>query len=217
MRQILIVTAVLLLCSSVAAADSPDRWRVSILAAEISNASRGVWSDDAHAGLSVGLAYAPTPQWDIELTAASQSHVSPYTRLFYVPTSDGAPGMLVPATEFRRYRVTPFDLSVTRHFLADQPIAPYVRAGVRYVEAPQDPATVAFVGPGPTPGQSIPFIPVAEGFGFGDRTSAQAGAGVRVRLTPRTALRAEATRLLRSDGADFDPLTRYGIGVSWVF
>jgi hypothetical protein len=50
-----------------------------------------------------------------------------------------------------------------------------------------------------------------------DRWRVSILAGVRVRLTPRTALRAEATRLLRSDGADFDPLTRFGIGVSWVF
>lgn len=215
MRQALIVTAVLLLCSSAFAADHPDRWRVSILAAEISTTQTHAWSDDTRAGLSVGLAYAPTPQWDLELTAASQSHVSAYARMFYAPAPNG-PGMLYPVTEFRRYRVVPVDLSVTRHFLTDQPIAPYVRAGVRYVDAPGDP-TLPSVIVGYGPGDNIPLVQVAEGFGFRDRTSVQAGAGVRVRMTPRTALRAEATRLLRSDAADFDPLTRFGIGVSWVF
>ena len=217
MRHTLIVTALLLLCSSAFAADRSDRWRVSILAAEISDATSHPWSDDAHAGISVGLAYVPTPQWDVELTAASQSHISAYTRVFYVPMPDGVPGSLYPVTEFHRYRVMPVDLSVTRHFLADQPIAPYVRAGLRYVQSPRDPATQSFIVPYYSPGQDIRFIPVSEGFGFGDRTSAQAGAGVRVRLTPRTAVRAEATRLLRSDKADFDPLTRFGLGVSWVF
>ena len=215
MRHALIVTAVLLLCSSAIAADNPDRWRVSILAAEISTTQTHAWSDDTRAGLSVGLAYAPTPQWDLELTAASQSHVSAYTRMFYAPAPNG-PGMLYPVTEFRRYRVIPVDLSVTRHFLTDQPIAPYVRAGVRYVDAPGDP-TLPSVIVGYGPGDNIPLVQVAEGFGFRDRTSVQAGAGVRVRMTPRTSLRAEATRLLRSDSADFDPLTRFGIGVSWVF
>jgi hypothetical protein len=217
MRHALIVTAVMLLCSSASAAEQPDRWRVSILAAEISTTQTHAWADDTRAGLSVGLAYAPTPQWDIELTAASQSHVSAYTRFFYAPAPNGTPGMVVAATEFRRYRVIPADLSVTRHFLVDQAIAPYVRAGVRYVDAPGDPTLPpVFISPY-VPGDDIPLVPVAEGFGFRDRTSVQAGAGVRVRLTPRTALRAEATRLLRSDGADFDPLTRFGIGVSWVF
>lgn len=216
MRQTLIVTAVLLVCSSAFAAGNPDRWRVSILAAEISTTQTHAWSDDTRAGLSVGLAYAPAPQWDIELTAASQSHVSAYTRMFYAPAPNG-PGMLYPVTEFRRYRVTPYDLSVTRHFLVDQPIAPYVRAGVRYVDAPDDPTWPPVFIPSYVSPDNVPVVEIAGGFGLRDRTSAQAGAGVRVRLTPRTALRAEATRLLRSDTADFDPLTRFGIGVSWVF
>ena len=45
-----------------------------------------------------------------------------------------------------------------------------------------------------------------EGYGFEDRLSAQFGAGVRVRLTSRTAFRGEATCLLRSEQSDFDPL-----------
>lgn len=105
---------------------------------------------------------------------------------------------------------------MTRHFLHDQPIAPYVRAGVRYVDAPNDPRTPPAVIVNPAHGD-LPFIPVSAGFGFRDRLSAQAGAGVRIRLTPRTALRAEAARLLRDQGTDFNPLTRYAIGVSWLF
>lgn len=200
------LSTLLLSCSSVWADDVLDgRWRISILAAEISTAANefaGYRVEDTHAGVAVGVAYAPTPQWDVEMTVASQTHRSPYTRYFHVLGPDGTP-QIYPGTEFREYRVTPLDVSVTRHFLTDQPIAPYVRAGVRYVNAPDDPS--------PT------FCCVQEGFGQENRTSAQAGAGVRVRLTPRTAIRAEATRLLRSEGIDFDPLTRYAIGVSWLF
>ena len=110
----------------------------------------------------------------------------------------------------------PVDLSATRHFLADRVIAPYVRAGVRYVNAPNDHSAYAElfgIPSGSTPGS----IPVTEGFRLHDRASFQAGAGVRVRLTERTSLRAEVARLLRSENADFDPLTRLAIGVTWKF
>ena len=226
MPRALVYSALLLLCCSslwAADADSGNRWRLSILASEISSPSDNdktfagmSYSDDVHAGVSLGLAYAPTPQWDVELTVASQTHISPYTRFFYSPGPPGAPGSLFPGTEFRRYRVMPLDLSVTRHFRADQVIAPYLRAGVRHVSAPDDPTpSNSIIGPF-EPGGPI-LIPVSEGFGMSDRLSTQAGAGVRVRLTPRTAVRAEVNRLLRSEGADFDPLTRYAVGLSWLF
>lgn len=165
----------------------------------------------------MGLAYQPTPFWDLELTVASQTHTSPYTRVFYVPAPVGSstPGSTYPVTEFHRYRVMPVDLSVTRHFLTDQIIAPYLRAGVRYVESPDDGTnSVIFVG-----GSQIPEAPiqVSEGFGFQNRTSLQTGAGVRVRLTPRTSIRLEAARLLRSEESDFDPVTRFAAGVTWKF
>jgi hypothetical protein len=224
MRKILIYSALLLIfCSSVFAADAADsHWRISVLASEISSApDNQPWSDDHEAGVGLGIAYAPTAQWDVELTVASQSHVSPYTRVFYVllPEQQG-PGQVFPATEYRRYRVLPVDLTATRHFLVDSPIAPYVRAGLRYVDAPADPApTTTFI----TPYQPIQYpyggiVPVSEGFNFkGDRTSAQVGAGARIRLTPRTAIRAEINRLIRSEAVDFDPLTRYAVGLSWLF
>jgi hypothetical protein len=223
MRKLLILSSLLLCSHSLLAADASDgRWRISVLASEISTtgnssfAGNDAWSNDAHAGVGFGVAYVPAPQWDVELTVASQTHRSPYTRLFYAPMANGQPGMLVPVTEFREYRVHPMDLSVTRHFLVDQPIAPYVRAGVRYVSAPNDPAPVSTFFSG-APDDLPLLVPVREGFGLNDRVSAQAGAGVRVRLTPRTALRGEATRLIRSEEQTFDPLMRYAVGLSWMF
>jgi hypothetical protein len=223
MRKLLTFTALFLLCcSSLWAADAGtgNQWRISVLASEMSTGSDQPWSDDAEAGVGIGVAYAPTPQWDVELTVASRSHVSPYTRLFYVVTPEqgtGTPGIVYPVTEFRRYRVIPVDVSATRHFLTDGPIAPYVRAGIRYVGAPGNPTSAPqFISPLQFPNGG--FFPVNEGFHFGgDRTSGQVGAGARIRLTPRTAVRAEVNRLIRSDKADFDPLTRYAVGLSWLF
>jgi len=213
-RTLISLALLLLACSSSLFAD--DRWRISILASEISFSGNDPWSDDAHGGVGVGIAYIPKVDWDVELTVSSQTYRGPYTRLFFVLNPDGTPGT-IPGTELRRYRVTPIDVSVTRHFLSDQPITPYVRAGVRYVDAPQNTPSTFFISPWPIPIPPVYAVPVQEGFGLHDRTSAQAGAGARIRLTPRTALRAEVNRLLRSKGADFDPLTRYAVGLSWVF
>jgi opacity protein-like surface antigen len=218
MRRTLIHSALLLLCSSSlwAADASGNRWRLSILASEISAPSSDAFSsEETHAGVSLGIAYAPTAQWDVELTAASQTHISPYARLFFFPGPEGTPGTVYSSFEYRRYRVTPLDLSVTRHFRTDQAIAPYVRAGVRYVESPGGAEELLI----PTPGPFLFNDPngLREGFGLSDRLSTQAGAGVRIRMTPRTAVRAEVNRLLRSEGVDFDPLTRYAVGLSWMF
>lgn len=215
MRRTLTLCALLFSCSSLWAADAADRWRISILASEISQGGHQPWSEDPHAGISVGIAYLPAPQWDVELTTGSQSHTSPYTRFTTILYGNGT--LNVPVTELHRYRVRPVDLAVTRHFLAGQAVMPYVRAGLRYVDAPGSPQTTYTVPVFSSDGSSIALTPVREGFGFRDRMSAQAGAGVRVRLTERTALRAEANRLLRSEGTDFDPLTRYAVGVSWKF
>lgn len=199
-------------------------WRISVLATEMSGSERAAWSDGLHPGVGLGLAYAPTPLWDVELTVASQTHTSPYTRIFYATSTPGTPGLVYPVTEFHEYRVTPVDLSATRHLLPDQPISPYVRAGVRYVKAPADPYgstlemyPVPMTDYVPLPVTGDGPIPVTGGFGFSDRVSAQAAAGMRVRLTERMALRAEATRLLRSDEAEFDPLMHYAVGLSWLF
>jgi hypothetical protein len=217
MRKLLSLS-LLLLCSSSLFAE--ERWRISVLAAEISTDQRSIaghtgWQKDPHAGVSLGIAYAPMPEWDVELTVATQTHRSPYTRFFYVPGPNGEqPGAIYPGTEIRDYRVNPMDLSVTRHFRDGEFLQPYVRGGVRYVSAPDDPVPVSTFFAG---SNDLPFVQVSEGFGFEDRISAQAGAGVLVRLTDHAAVRAEATRLLRDEQSDFDPLLRYAVGLSWEF
>lgn len=213
MRKLVQLASMLFCCSTLFAADvTGDRWHISVLASEISSGSSDAWSKDPEAGLGIGIAYAPTPQWDIELTASTQSHVSPYARLLFASVGPDQPAQLIEVFEYREYDVRPLDVSVTRHLLAGQTIAPYVRAGVRYVAAPKDVQLTIVAGQFP----AEPVV-ITEGFHLQDRTSAQAGAGLRVRLTPRTALRAEVNRLIRSDSADFDPLVRYALGVSWLF
>lgn len=208
----------LLLCSSPLYAE--DRWTVSVLAAEMSNEQTTVAgltsNEEVHPGVSVGIAYAIAPQWDAEFTIATQSHRSAYTRLFYTPTPDGT-GVTFPAHEFRDYRVQPLELSLTRRFRDAERIRPYVRLGVRYVKAPDDPNQSAPTFPIYDGGTNVPFVQVHEGYGFEDRTSVQAGAGLLVRVTDHTAVRAEAMRLLRFDKADYDPVQRYAVGLSWMF
>jgi hypothetical protein len=217
----------MLCCNSLWAADAEGtdgKWRISILASEISTSSTNEFSnDDPHGGVGIGLAYAPNAKWDVELTASSQTHISPSAVFFRVPPFNGGPEQTYESFEFQKYRVVPIDLTATRHFLTDQVIAPYVRAGFRYVRAPEDKVRQFITIIGPTtvdPTISVPYYPVhleESGFNFSDRASAEVGAGLRLRLTPRTAIRAEANRLLRSEGADFDPLTRFAVGLSFLF
>jgi hypothetical protein len=211
----------LLCCNPLWAADAadPQQWRISILASEISTSSSNQYgNDDAHGGIGLGIAYVPNPQWDVELTVSSQTHISPSAIFIRTGPLEGPGQQTYQSFEFRRYRVMPIDLTATRHFLTGQQISPYVRAGVRYVEAPEDRAPQFFVGVIDPAG--VPYYPVVlpeSGFNFSDRASAEVGAGARIRLTPRTAIRVEADRLLRSSSADFDPLTRYAVGLSWMF
>jgi outer membrane protein W len=202
MRRLLLLVTVVAM-STVVQAD--DRWRISVLASEISSTSDS-------AGVGLAAAYAFRENWDVEVTAASRNYIAPYTQFVTVFTMNPDPRVdIIPMTVFRRYKVNPVDLMMTRHFLSSQRVAPYVRAGVRYVDAPDDPE------PFTTQTVTYGFEPVREGFGFSDRTSLQAGAGVRVRLTDNTALRADVTRALRAKDAPYDALTRGALGVSWRF
>lgn len=223
MRKKSLASFLFLLCSSALwAEDAPDsQWRISVLASEISTGNSQWWDDGSDAGAGVGVAYVPNAQWDVEFMASTKSHVSPYTHFVLFGGSPTVPTQVVPVTEFRRYRVVPIEVAATRHFLTDSAIAPYVRAGVRYVAAPDDPSPSAVIGYNPYPSppfpQVAPYIPVTQGYQLSDRTSAQIGAGARIRLTPRTAIRAEVDRLIRDDESDFDPLTRFAVGLSWMF
>ena len=56
-------------------------------------------------------------------------------------------------------------------------------------------------------------------FSIGEPSLASVDASGRVTALAQgnTAVRAEVNRLLRSEGVDFDPLTRYSVGLSWLF
>jgi opacity protein-like surface antigen len=211
MSRLIALSFALFVCSSAAqAADLSDRWRISILASEMSN-THEPWSD-LHAGVGIAVAYELAKHTDLELTASNQTYRAPY--LTFIPNFQPEGGLL-PVTIFRRYRVLPVDLTLTRHFLTTSRVSPYVRGGVRYVDAPSDPGFA--VRYEPVPGSPYLLRPTLAGGGFADRTSFEAGGGLQLNLTSRTALRFEAMRLLRSQGVDYDPLTRFAAGVSWKF
>lgn len=201
-RALAVAAAVLFLFAPAALAGD---WNVSVLAAEIAEAG-DPWSD-VHAGVGVAVTYAANAAWDLEFSTASQSYRSPYVQFQAFPGSQ----FEVPTTTFRRYTVHPVELSVARRFFTASRLSARVAAGVRYVDAPNDPDN------GPVPPPYMGLQPVVEGYGFANRTSVQAGAGLAFRLTERTALRADVMRLLRSREVAFDPLTRAAIGVTWKF
>lgn len=149
----------------------------------------------------------PNANWDLEFSAASQSYRSPYVQFQTVPGSQ----FEVPTTSFRRYTVHPVELSVARRFFTGRRLSARLAAGVRHVDAPNDP------NDRPVPPPFNGLDPVVEGYGFANRTSVQAGAGFAFRLTERTALRADVMRLLRNSEVAFDPLTRTSVGVTWRF
>ncbi len=208
-RRLIPLTFLLFFSTTAAFAQtSADRWRVSVLASDIADGSQtfagSEFSDGIKTGIGVAVAYAFDDRWSTELAVSAPTYEGIST--------DAMPfnGLSVPFTAIRSFRVYPVDLVATRHFATSQRVSPYVRAGLRYVDAPDDP-------PQPHIPPVAGFTPVHFGFGLSDRFSAQAGAGLSVRLTDRTALRLEVMRLLRSDDVMFDRLTRGAAGVSWRF
>ena len=207
------LTLAALLLATVAVHATEHPWRVSVLATDISNQRIHPWDDGFNAGIGVAVSYAASEAWDAELSVASQEHRTLYTRFVSSLDYPEIPeGVVYPASEYRNFTVHPISLSATRRFLTANRVSPYVRAGVRYINAPSDPENPFVVAP-PYNG----FEPVQPGFNLDDRTSVEAGVGVRLRLTDRTSLRADVMRLLRSDGSAIDPLTRGSAGVTWKF
>lgn len=207
------LTFAALLFATVAVHATEHPWRVSVLATDISNQRIHPWDDGFNAGIGVAVSYAASEAWDAELSVASQEHRTLYTRFVSSLDYPEIPeGVVYPSSEYRNFTVHPISLSATRRFRAAQRVSPYVRAGVRYINAPSDPESPFVVAP-PYNG----LEPVRPGFNLDDRTSVEAGVGVRLRLTDRTFLRADVMRLLRSDGSAIDPLTRGSAGVTWKF
>ena len=176
----------LLLLATPVFAQSPERWRASVLRVQ-------------H-GYGAAIAYAPSAAWDFEAGVGERS----YVLLTILPTAAPAGQPVIPAVIAHEYSAHPLDLFVTRHFAPEARVSPYVRAGARYVEGRGERLGTA---------GDLPVTRIV----LERRPSVQVGAGARVRLTPRTALRLEAARLLRSDAAQFDPLSRVAAGVSWQF
>ena len=149
-------------------------------------------------GFGATMAYAPSAVWDVEAGVSEQSYDQPVAT-FAVGN--------IPTTEVRHYSEHPIDLFVTRHFPIGSRVAAFLHAGARYVKAPSEWPRTYFVSD----------LPTTRFDGFAHRASAQAGGGVFLRLTPHAAVRAEVTRLIRSDDTRFDPLIRAAAGLAWRF
>ena len=180
----------LLLAATSVFAQSSEQWRASVFGVQ-------------H-GFGAAIAYAPARAWDIEVAAAQQQY---HWQTSTVGAPPAASSPTFPITIDHRYDALPVDLFVTRHFADDARVSPYLRVGARSVAGRGPFVRTIFID------NIFPFTePV-----YGRRTSVQAGAGARLRLTSRLALRVEAVRLLRSDEAPFDPLARASAGLSWQF
>src|SRR5688572_7974560 len=208
-RRLILFTFLLLFSTTAVFGQTPaDRWRVSVLASDIARGAQTFagteFSDGIKAGVGVAVAYAFDDRWSAELATSAPTYdaITTDATIFN--------GLRVPFTAIRSFRVHPVDLVATRYFATSRRISPYLRAGLRYVDAPDDP-------PQPDIPPFAGLTPVHFGFGLSDRFSVQAGAGLSVRLTDRTALRVEVMRLLRSEDVMFDRLTRGAAGVSWRF
>ena len=145
---------------------------------------------DLAAGVGVAASFAASPVWDVELGIGARSYHSLVTTFTPIGTSPDIPPLM--SVSIRTHSARAADLTVARRFRADKTLSPYLRAGLRYVDVTDFP-------------------------GSNRRASLQAGAGVRLRLTNNTALRAEIIRLARSNDVAFDRLTRGSIGMSWNF
>lgn len=132
MRRLIALSFALFVAAAAHASDSADRWRMSILASEMSD-THEPWSE-THAGVGLALARSLSPVTDAELTVSSQTYRAPFLMFVPGPENFGP----TPVVVLRRYRVVPVDLTLTRHFLTTSRFSPYLRGGVRYVDAPND-------------------------------------------------------------------------------
>jgi hypothetical protein len=190
MRRTPILLALLAAATPVFA--QPDaRWRASVFGVQ-------------H-GFGAAIAYAPARAWDIEVAVAQQQYHWLSSTVGASPGNFSGPAF--PVTIDHRYDAVPVDLFVTRHFADDARVSPYLRVGGRSVSGRGPFIRTIFIDN---------VYPLTEPV-YGRRTSAEAGAGARLRLTSHLALRVEAVRLLRSDEAVFDPLRRASAGLSWQF
>jgi len=82
MRKTWIITALTLFCCTAIWAEEPQ-FRVSLLASEISGEGGGneLSNETTQLGYGIGLAYAPVPDYDIELTVNSSDNLLSGNRL----------------------------------------------------------------------------------------------------------------------------------------
>ena len=207
MKRIVVAVAVLFCAVSAFAADGA-KTQFTVFTTNIGYAESSVSGSHWSGGFGFALSHDWTSRWSTELAISQEQHRAAYATSF---ASDAAGHVLI-TRETRSFTVFPVDVTTRYQFTNSSRWTPYVSAGLRYVDAPSTGTPAVFSVT--TPGGPV-FMQT--GFGFQPRTSAQLGAGTLLRITPRFGLRFDVNRLLRSEGVNYDPLTRTSLGVSWRF
>jgi hypothetical protein len=113
-------------CIASAADHSNARWRISVLATDITDAR------DPAAGVGMAASFAASPAWDVELGVGVRSYRTLATTFTSGGTSPGTPPLM--SASIVTYPARAADLTVARRFRAHRTLSPYLRAGLRYVD-----------------------------------------------------------------------------------
>lgn len=199
MKRAFVAIAALLLSTSAIAAE-----HLTLFASDIgheTHRTQGEWTG----GVGLAFSHEWNARWSTEGSIMiDQRYLDGLVFLTLTPSN---PPQVAPATIRKRTTTTPLDLMMRHHFPNGSRWQPYVAAGAHYTNAPD--ITVAVL---PKPGD-VPAPVVVKR--YDSRFSAQVGVGTTLRITPRSALQFDLRRLVRDDGAPFDPLTRLSFGVNW--
>jgi outer membrane protein W len=147
-------------------------------------------SDSAGSNLTGAVGAALEYRVTPQWSAALSVTAQESTRHFDPPPPDVFNTVWISRMDVRSY---PVDLVAQYHIANRSKWQPYVGAGARWVSGPSAPEK------------------------FDNRLSAQAAAGVDWNFASAWSMRIDAKRLLRTDAAFYDELTKVSIGMGWRF
>jgi len=199
MRPRLIAVATLFLATAALADDRFHIFLTDVGYVSGGETSRSQWSG----GAGLGYSHSFNDRWSASASIALERRERVITRF--------VAGDSIPTTHRENIDAYPVDVLAHFRFPNDSRWTPYLSGGVHYVSAPSNAFRTVYL-------QSLQPLPVTE---FeqrqANRMSAELGAGVSLRITPRMGLQFDLKRLLHSESVQFDPLTRGSVGLSFKF
>jgi len=160
-------------------------------------------------GLGLAYSHAWNSRWSTQAAVAFERHYMLTTK--FTPVTVNGLVFFAPVTSREPVDTFPVDLLTRYSFTNSSRWTPHLGAGLRYVNAPD--VTVQ----GPFPPTSIAGGAPITLQRPSNRLSAQVEVGTLFRLTKTVGLEFDLKRLVRSDSAPYDPLTRGSFGVNWKF